>query len=135
MAIYYRKHYRVIYQNNYFQIYETYSWLWLDDKQAFLNYFLQFSRYLNPDERQMLEEHPEYIPENIKPKEPDLTDFKREIDYFMNLYEKCDHIPNEHVICRWLRLDLKPFKQTLLNIICKWANILKEYLVKWITTQ
>ncbi|XP_076625371.1 dynein beta chain, ciliary [Colletes latitarsis] len=119
----------------YAQTYETYSWLWSDDRQAYLNYFLEFSRYVTPEERQMLEEQPEYIPENMKPKAPDLADFKREIDYFMDLYEKCDQIPNEHVIRRWLRLDLKPFKQTLMNIICKWANVLKEYLVKRITTQ
>ncbi|XP_054007046.1 dynein beta chain, ciliary-like [Hylaeus anthracinus] len=82
-----------------------------------------------------MKEHPDYIPENMELKAPDLSDFKREIDYFMDLYEKCNQIPNEQIICRWLRIDVKPFKQTLLNIICKWANLLKEHLVQRITTQ
>lgn len=83
----------------------------------------------------MIEHHPEFIPDNLKEKKPDLADFKREIDYFMSLYNQCDQLQNEQIFCRWLKLDIKPFKQTLLNIICKWANVLKEYLVNRITTQ
>lgn len=118
-----------------FQKYEAFSWLWLDDRQEYLSYFLQFSQYVNPEVRQALKDHPEYIPENMKLKKPDLEDFKREIDYFVDLYNQCDQMPNEEIFSRWLRLDLKPFKQALLNTICKWSNVLKEHLVHKITTQ
>ncbi|KOC63491.1 Dynein beta chain, ciliary [Habropoda laboriosa] len=87
------------------QKYDTYSWLWQDNKQEY------------------------------KYKKPDLATFKREIDYFMDLYKQIDQMPNEEVFCRWLKLDLKSFKQTLLNITCKWANVLKEHLVNTITTE
>ncbi|XP_076235061.1 dynein beta chain, ciliary [Calliopsis andreniformis] len=117
------------------QIYEHFSWLWNDDRQAYLKYFLLFATYVRPEDREILEENPDYVPENMKPKQPDLGDFKRELDYFMDLYEKCSQIPDEHVFCHWLRLDVRPFKQSLLNTICKWANVLKEYLVNHITTQ
>ncbi|XP_031848127.1 dynein beta chain, ciliary [Nomia melanderi] len=117
------------------QIYEVFSWLWLDDKQEYLDYFLQYGQYVSIEDREMLAEHSDYVPENLKPKKPDLSDFKQEIDYFMDLYHKCDQMPNEHIACQWLRLDIKPFKQSLLNLICKWANILKEYLLNRITTQ
>ncbi|XP_015433748.1 PREDICTED: dynein beta chain, ciliary-like [Dufourea novaeangliae] len=117
------------------QIYETFSWLWIDDKQEYLDYFLRYAKYVSPTDREMLAEHPDYVPENFKPKKPDLSDFKQEIDYFMSLYESCDQNSNEYVACTWLRLDVKPFKQSLLNLICKWANVLKEYLVNLITKQ
>ncbi|XP_076548684.1 dynein beta chain, ciliary isoform X2 [Osmia lignaria lignaria] len=115
--------------------YESFSWLWLDDRQEYLSYYLQFSQYVNPEVRQAIKDHPEYLPENMKLKKPDLADFKREIDYFVELYNQCDHMPNEEIFSRWLRLDLKPFKQALLNTICKWSNVLKEHLVNKITTQ
>ena len=72
---------------------------------------------------------PDNLAEYIKEKKPELSDFKREIEYFMELYNKCDQIENEHVLFRWLRIDTRPFKQTLLNTVCKWSNILKTYLV------
>ncbi|XP_078035551.1 dynein beta chain, ciliary-like isoform X3 [Augochlora pura] len=117
------------------QIYEAFSWLWTDNRQEYLEYFLQYSQFVTIEDREMIAEHPDYIPEHLKPKKPDLADFKLEIDYFMDLYQKCDEIPNEYIASQWLRLDVKPFKQTLLNIVCKWANVLKDYLVNRITTQ
>lgn len=126
---------KIIDLNYHLQVYENYSWLWTDDKQEYLSYFLKFAQYINPEQREMIEQHPEYLPENLKEKKPDLKDFKREIDYFIDLYNECDKLQNEEVLCQWLRLDIKPFKQTLLNVICKWSNVLKDYLVKRITTQ
>ncbi|CAK9799022.1 Dynein beta chain, ciliary [Anthophora plagiata] len=117
------------------QKYDAYSWLWLDNKQEYLTYFLQFSEYVNPAEREIMKQYPDYVPENLKYKKPDLATFKREIDSFMDLYKECDEMPNEEVFCRWLKLDIKSFKQTLLNITCKWANVLKEHLVHTITTE
>ncbi|XP_076749810.1 dynein beta chain, ciliary-like [Xylocopa sonorina] len=117
------------------QTYDIYSWLWTDDRQEYLKYFLIFSQYVSPEQREILEQQKGYIPEDMKEKKPELADFKREIDYFMDLYDKCNNMKNEEIFCRWLRLDVKPFKQSLLNIICKWANVLKEYLVHEITTK
>lgn len=56
-------------------------------------------------------------------------DFKREIDYFIELYNKCNEIENDKILCRWFKINNKLFKQTLLNTICKWSNILKTHLV------
>ncbi|XP_017887523.2 dynein beta chain, ciliary-like [Ceratina calcarata] len=115
------------------QTYEKYSWLWLDDRQEYLQYFLEFSKYVRPEDREMIDLG--HIPEDLKEKKPELEDFKKEIDFFLDLYNECDKMKNEEVFCRWLRLDVKPFKQSLLNTICKWSNVLKDHLVNRITTQ
>ncbi|XP_046432396.1 dynein beta chain, ciliary-like [Neodiprion fabricii] len=109
--------------------FEQYYWLWMDDRQEYLDLFLRFSRNLTEEEKALVMQAPENLSEFIKEKKPELSDFKREIDYFMNLYKVCDQITNEKVFYRWFRVDVKPFKQALLNTICKWANLFKIYLV------
>lgn len=101
----------------------------MDDRQEYLDLFLRFARNLNQEEKELVAQAPENLSEFIKEKKPDLTDFKREIDYFVDLYKKCNLIANEKIFYRWFRVDLKPFKQALLNTICKWANLFKTYLV------
>lgn len=115
--------------------YEPYSWLWLDNRQQYLDYFLRFSRNLNDEEKEFAAQSPDNLTEIIKEKSPVLSDFKREIDYFMDLYKKCNLFDDEKIMCRWLRINTKPFKQAVLNIICKWANILKQHLVDQVNTR
>ncbi|KAG7187946.1 hypothetical protein KM043_013908 [Ampulex compressa] len=106
---------------------ESYSWLWLNDRQKYLDQFLRFGRELTKTER--VTQTTENFIEPIKEKKPNLMDFRREIERFMTLYKQYGEIESEKVIQRWLRIDLKPFKQTLLNTVCKWANLLKTHLV------
>ncbi|XP_025270513.1 dynein beta chain, ciliary [Camponotus floridanus] len=112
----------------YIIIFEPFSWLWLDDKQQYLNLFLRFGRALTNEEKEMVAQGLENLSE-LKERKPGLDDFKREIDYFMQLYKKCDKFENEKIFLRWLRLDVRSFKQALLNTICKWTNLFKTYLV------
>lgn len=115
--------------------YEEYCWLWLDDRQDYLNNFLRFARRLNDEEKELAAQSPENLGQLVKDKKPELSDFKREIDYFMDYCKKCDAIENEKLVFKWLRIDTKPFKQALLNIICKWAYILKMHLVNSVNTR
>lgn len=96
--------------------------------------FLRFARALTEEEKRMVES--EVLLEDLpKEKKPELTDFKREIDYFMDLYKKVDELQDEKIILRWLRLNVRNFKQAVLNVICKWANLLKTYLVDRVNNQ
>jgi dynein heavy chain len=36
---------------------------------------------------------------------------------------------NEKVFDTWFRVDVRPFKQALLNTVCKWGNLFKKHLV------
>ncbi|XP_043280985.1 dynein beta chain, ciliary-like [Venturia canescens] len=109
--------------------FEPYSWLWLNNRQEYLDTFLRFSRSLTEEEKEIVEQAPENLHDFIREKHPGLDDFAREIDYFMDLYKKCDEFESEKIFSRWLRIDTKPFKQTLLNTVCKWANLFKNHLV------
>jgi len=100
-----------------------------------LNIFLRFSRALTEDEKEIFERDPANFSEYVKDKKPVLADFKREIDYFMNLYKQCDKFENEKIFLRWLLLNIRPFKQIVLNTICKWTNLFKTYLVNNVNKQ
>ncbi|XP_025160705.1 dynein beta chain, ciliary-like [Harpegnathos saltator] len=115
--------------------FDEFAWLWLDDKQEYLNFFLRFGRALTDTEKIVVAENSENLPEHLKERKPELNDFKREIDYFVELYGKCDAFKNEVVFLRWLRLDMRAFKQVLLNIICKWTSTFKTYLVDRVNSE
>lgn len=100
-----------------------------------MNSFLRFGRALTDEEKHVLAHDPENLPESLKERKPGLADFKKEIDYFMGLYKKCDEFENEKIFLRWLRLDIRAFKQALLNVICKWTNLFKTYLVDHVNSQ
>ena len=107
----------------------------MNDRQLYLTLFLRFGRILTEQEVELVVQEQD-VSELIKESKPTLSDFKREIDYFMDLYKKCEEeIDNEKILCRWFRIDLTPYKQVLLNTICKWANLWKQYLVDRINTQ
>jgi ubiquitin C-terminal hydrolase len=36
---------------------------------------------------------------------------------------------NEKVFGTWFKVNVHPFKQALLNIVCKWGNLFKKHLV------
>ncbi|XP_036139541.1 dynein beta chain, ciliary [Monomorium pharaonis] len=124
-----RKHYGVRYRI----IFEPFSWLWLDDRQQYLNLFLRFGRALTDEEKDVVAQGT--LSEYPKEKKPGLVEFKREIDYFIELYKKCDELENEKVFLRWLRLDVRALKQALLNLICKWTNLFKTHLVDHVNSQ
>ncbi|XP_050446950.1 dynein beta chain, ciliary-like [Cataglyphis hispanica] len=119
----------------YIVIFEPFSWLWLDDKQQYLNLFLRFGRALTNEEKEIVAQQLENLSEQLKEKKPGLNDFKREIDYFTDLYKKCDEFENEKIFLRWLRLDVRSFKQALLNTICKWTNLFKTYLIDHVNSE
>lgn len=57
---------------------------------------------------------------------------KFQIDFFHELYEQIDKMESNHTFDVWLLINMKSFKFTLLNEICKWSNIFKQHLLKHI---
>ena len=112
------------------QQYEVYSWLWTDDMHEYLNMFLRFARQLEESEKALLAQAAPNEPLDALPnKKPTLNDFRTELDRFLELYNECQAIDDEYVFNKWLKINLRPFKQNILNIICKWSNVLKQHLV------
>lgn len=110
----------------YIRVYDDYELLWTEDRQEFLREFLLYSRALTEEERDALKDENAVQPTH---KEPSVDNFKEQIDYYDELYKKMEATPTEHLLQGgWLRLDLRPLRQGILNTIRKWGNLFKDHL-------
>ncbi|XP_046391607.1 dynein beta chain, ciliary-like [Ischnura elegans] len=109
--------------------FDNYAYLWLDDRQIFLQQFLVYGRQLTPDELDLVT----YDPSFIKESPPTMAQFKEQIDVFGDLYVEVENFTPTKVFHNWFRVDIGPFKQALLNTIRKWGNMFKQHLVDHVT--
>ena len=58
-----------------------------------------------------------------------------QIDSYEKIYEECELITAVNIIDQWFRIDGKPFKQALLNIIKKWSFMFKQHLIDHVTNR
>ena len=64
---------------------------------------------------------------------PSTNDFKQIIDNYNDLYKELDNkLEIKKVFENWFQVDCKPFKNALLNTICKWANLFKNHLYNYV---
>ena len=113
--------------NDYEKGLAKYSYLWLEDRQEFLKQFLIYGRSLTMDEVDALRD---VNSPKIKESPPSVDKFKEQIDSYEELYRIVDMTETEHIIDSWLRINITPLKHSILNTICKWTNMFKEYLVE-----
>ncbi|KAK3590847.1 hypothetical protein CHS0354_024585 [Potamilus streckersoni] len=107
--------------------FDNYAYLWVDDRQEFMRQFLLYGHVLTTEE---IEAHAEDgVPENP----PTLKQFKEQIDTYEKIYEAAENIEPVVVFENWFRIDAKPFKQALLNIIKKWSYMFKQHLIDHVT--
>jgi len=65
---------------------------------------------------------------------PKMEQFREQIDLYEGLYLEIEEIDLSKVFCGWFRVDLRPFRQSVLNTVCKWSNMFKTHLVDRVTT-
>lgn len=112
---------------DYIKKFEDYAYLWLDDRQEYLNQFLKYARALSPEELDILKD--ENRAGEIKESPPTVEQFKEQIDFYQDLYKKLESIETEKILeGGWLRIDVKPLRQAVLNTVCKWGNMFKQHL-------
>ncbi|KAJ7340469.1 hypothetical protein OS493_003217 [Desmophyllum pertusum] len=61
------------------------------------------------------------------------TVFKLQIDTYEKLYSEVDEVDGTKIFDTWFRVDAKPFKQALLNIIKRWSYMFKQHLIDHVT--
>lgn len=124
-----------------------YKYIWTTDKQICLQYFAKCGRVLmqsSPDSasgtlnafknqvRGVIRNRPNVtaqIENAVVEAKPTLSMFKDQIERWLNNYESIDSLcPEQHTFSTWLRLDLRSFKQILLNECCKWRHIFQQYM-------
>lgn len=104
-----------------------YSYLYVEDWKEALGQFLLYGHMLTAEE---MEAHAEDgIPENL----PLLHQFKAQIDCYEKLHEDVSRLEPIQVFDSWMKIDVRPFKTSLLNIIKKWSLTFKQHLVDYVT--
>jgi dynein heavy chain, axonemal len=111
--------------NEYVKYFHIYSYLWLEDRQLVLERFLKYGivmtkrlDFVDFDASEMTEQV------------PTLEQFKKQIDYFLELYDEVSKIETYRTFNEWLLVDMRNFKYTVLNLVCKWSESFKQYLVQ-----
>ena len=119
--------------------YLEHSYLWIESRTEFMHYFLTYSRQLTTEEIESLEEDDKAV----KKQYPSLDQvrwrknnfpffklsnplfclqFKEQIDTYENLHDNLKNIENLKILQHWFRVDIKPFKMSLLTCIKRWAK-------------
>ncbi|KAK6478238.1 dynein heavy chain 17 [Huso huso] len=107
--------------------FDQYSYLWVDDRDEFMQQFLMYGHVITPEE---IEAHGE---DHVPKCPPTLEMFKNEIDLYEKLYEEVSRFENCRVFSGWLQVDCKPFKHALLNVIKRWSLMFKKCLIDQVT--
>ncbi|KAM7360514.1 dynein heavy chain at 93AB isoform 2-T2 [Cochliomyia hominivorax] len=111
--------------------FERYSYLWLDDRHECMEYFLEYGRMLDVDEIELIQMNDPSAP---KPCPPTIEAFREQIDNYESLFNEIEDIAPFQVFSSWFQVDVRPFRQALLNTVCKWGNMFKIHLVTTVTS-
>ncbi|XP_066487525.1 dynein axonemal heavy chain 11 [Tiliqua scincoides] len=104
----------------------AYAYLWVDDRSEFMKQFLLYGHVLAPEETETRADV------GNSDERPITQQFKEQIDIYENLYIQMSKFEDFRIFEGWLRVDTKPFKISLLNIIKKWSWMFKEYLLRFV---
>uniref|UniRef100_A0A4W3JPZ5 Dynein axonemal heavy chain 11 n=1 Tax=Callorhinchus milii TaxID=7868 RepID=A0A4W3JPZ5_CALMI len=107
--------------------FDTYAYLWVDDRSEFMKQFLLYSHVLTAEE---IELHAE---EGVPECPPTIEQFREQIDIYENLCNQISKCESVKVFESWFKVDIKPFKVALLNMIKKWSWMFKEHLMRYVT--
>ncbi|KAG8443036.1 hypothetical protein GDO86_011741 [Hymenochirus boettgeri] len=111
---------------DYKSTFDLYSYLWADDRQEILRQFLLYGHVLTPEE---IEGHAE---DGVPECHPTNNQFKVQIEIFEKLHTQLSSVDDTKDFENWFRVDLKPFKMSLLNLIKKWSCMFKDHLLQFV---
>ncbi|GCC26775.1 hypothetical protein chiPu_0005195 [Chiloscyllium punctatum] len=112
---------------NYQNSFEQYAYLWVDDRKEFMRQFLLYGHVLTAEE---IEAHAE---DGVPESPPTLEQYKEQVDSYEKIYDEVNHLESINIFDSWMRIDARPFKSTLLNIIKKWSLMFKQHLIDHVT--
>jgi dynein heavy chain len=108
--------------------FDSFSYLWVDDRQEFMRQFLLYNHVLTQEEVEQYGE--EGVPENP----PTLRQFKEQIDSYEKIHVEVNDMEPISLFDQWFQVDARPFKQGLLNIVKRWSYMFKQHLDSHVTT-
>nr|XP_021498287.1 dynein heavy chain 11, axonemal [Meriones unguiculatus] len=104
---------------------ETYAYLWVDDRAEVLRHFLLYGHAVPSEEMDV------HASEGIL-QPPTLEQFKEQIDLYEALYVQISKFDDFQVFNSWFKVDMKPFKLSLLSAIRKWSWTFQEHLLRFV---
>ncbi|XP_052121253.1 dynein beta chain, ciliary-like isoform X2 [Frankliniella occidentalis] len=107
-----------------------YSYLWLDERRTYLENFLTYSRQLTNEELEYIAIQDPLAPQ---PSPPRMDHFREQIDNFESLLTEVEGLVSVKTFSSWFQVDLAPFKQALVNTVCKWGDMFKQHLINNVT--
>lgn len=111
--------------------FERYAYLWLDERDKCMEMFLEYGRFLEQDELDLIALRDAAAPQ---PCAPTIEAFREQIDNYESLYAEIEKISPFQVFNAWFQVDVRPFRQSILNIVRKWGNMFKNHLVDRVTS-
>uniref|UniRef100_A0A8C0G3E5 Dynein axonemal heavy chain 11 n=1 Tax=Chelonoidis abingdonii TaxID=106734 RepID=A0A8C0G3E5_CHEAB len=105
---------------------DTYAYLCVDDRAEFMKQFLLYGHVLTSEEIDSRAD------EGVPEQPPTTEQFKEQIDIYENLYIQMSKFEDFRTFESWFKVDMKPFKMSLLNIIKKWSWMFKEHLLRFV---
>eukprot|EP00041_Stephanoeca_diplocostata_P039521 m.1633795 g.1633795 ORF g.1633795 m.1633795 type:complete len:4492 (+) comp25411_c0_seq1:204-13679(+) len=110
---------------------QEYQSLWMDSIEEFMDEFVKYNHVRTPAELEAwAEEHEgEPFPED----KPTLTHFKDAIDKYDAIAAKVEQIADTVVFESWYRVDLRPFRASLLKVTKSWSNTFVNHLKDHVT--
>ncbi|XP_044534788.1 dynein axonemal heavy chain 11 [Gracilinanus agilis] len=106
---------------------DAYSYLWVDDRAEFMKQFLLYSHPLTAEEMDI------QANEGLPEQPPTIEQFKEQIDIYEALYVQMSRFEDFKVFENWFKVDMKPFKMSLLSMIKKWSWMFQEHLLRFVT--
>ncbi|KAK2510562.1 hypothetical protein Q9233_017619 [Columba guinea] len=108
---------------DYRSAFDHYSYLYGEDRKEFFRQFLLYGHILTAAE---IEAHAENgVPESP----PTLQQFREQIDSYEKIYEEVNRIEPISIFQSWMKVDARPFKASLLNVIKWWSLVFKQHLM------
>ena len=109
--------------------FDQYAYLWVDDRQEFMRQFLLYGHVLTAEEIENAGD--EGVPENP----PTLAQYKEQVDTYEKVYTELEQVDSSAIFCKWFRVDVRPFRQALLNVVKRWSYMFKEHLINHVTNR
>ncbi|EKX40179.1 hypothetical protein GUITHDRAFT_75827, partial [Guillardia theta CCMP2712] len=92
--------------------FNEFSFLWMSSPSNALESFLEYER-------------------EIIDSVPSVSSFEREIFKYRQIEEEIRFLPGSQVV-GWLKIDTRPLRQTLLNLIASWRSVFQEYPLNFV---
>ncbi|XP_059473724.1 dynein beta chain, ciliary isoform X2 [Neocloeon triangulifer] len=111
--------------------FDRWAYLWLDDRQMYMDQFLNYGRQLSGEEMDLVALGDAMAPP-LAP--PSLDLFKQQLDHFESVYLEITALPCKEVFHSWFQVDVRPLKQTLENLARRWGNMFQQHLAQHVVS-